>query len=81
MTVVPEILTGGPTLPQERRLLTALPGPRTAELQARKSAAVATGVGVTMLAPDPRQVEHPRRRGGALKIGQAADGAIGHGRP
>ncbi|HEY5787902.1 MAG TPA: 4-aminobutyrate--2-oxoglutarate transaminase [Microlunatus sp.] len=48
MTVVPEILTGGPTLPQERRLLTALPGPRTAELQARKSAAVATGVGVTM---------------------------------
>ena len=48
MTVVPEILTGGPTLPQERRLVTALPGPRTAELQARKSAAVATGVGVTM---------------------------------
>ena len=40
MTVVPEILTGGPTLPQERRLVTALPGPRTAELQARKSAAV-----------------------------------------
>ena len=28
--------------------MTALPGPRTAELQARKSAAVATGVGVTM---------------------------------
>ena len=48
MTVTPEILTGGPTLPQERRLVTALPGPRTAELQARKSAAVATGVGVTM---------------------------------
>ncbi len=48
MTVTHEILTGGPTLPQERRLVTALPGPRTAELQARKSAAVATGVGVTM---------------------------------
>jgi 4-aminobutyrate aminotransferase/(S)-3-amino-2-methylpropionate transaminase len=48
MTVVPEILTGGPTLPQERRLVTALPGPKTAELQARKSAAVASGVGVTM---------------------------------
>ena len=37
MTVVPEILTGGPTLPQERRLLTALPGPRTIELQAARS--------------------------------------------
>jgi 4-aminobutyrate aminotransferase/(S)-3-amino-2-methylpropionate transaminase len=48
MTVTSEILTGGPTLPQERQLVTALPGPRTAELQARKSAAVANGVGVTM---------------------------------
>ncbi len=48
MTVTPEIATGGPTLPQERRLVTALPGPRTAALQARKSAAVASGVGVTM---------------------------------
>ena len=28
--------------------MTALPGPRTVELQARKSAAVAAGVGVTM---------------------------------
>ena len=48
MTVTPQTLTGGPALPQERRLVTALPGPRTLELQARKSSAVAAGVGVTM---------------------------------
>jgi 4-aminobutyrate aminotransferase/(S)-3-amino-2-methylpropionate transaminase len=48
MTVLSETIIGGPTLPQERRLVTALPGPRTIELQARKSAAVAGGVGVTM---------------------------------
>ncbi|KQW53584.1 4-aminobutyrate aminotransferase [Nocardioides sp. Root1257] len=40
--------TGGPTLPQERRLATAIPGPRSQELHARKSAAVATGVGTTL---------------------------------
>jgi 4-aminobutyrate aminotransferase / (S)-3-amino-2-methylpropionate transaminase / 5-aminovalerate transaminase len=39
---------GGPALPQERRLVTALPGPRTQELQARKAAAVSSGVSVTM---------------------------------
>ena len=43
MTVTPQTLTGGPALPQERRLVTALPGPRTLELQARKSSAVAAG--------------------------------------
>lgn len=48
MTVVPDTLVGGPTLPQERRLVTALPGPKTVELQARKAAAVAAGIGVTM---------------------------------
>ena len=48
MTVVPETLIGGPTLAQERRLVTELPGPKARELQARKSAAVAQGVGVTM---------------------------------
>ncbi len=36
--------TGGPSLPQERRLVTAIPGPRSMELQARKSAAVSAGV-------------------------------------
>jgi 4-aminobutyrate aminotransferase / (S)-3-amino-2-methylpropionate transaminase / 5-aminovalerate transaminase len=39
---------GGPTLPQERRLVTAVPGPRSGELSARRSAAVARGVS-TML--------------------------------
>src|SRR3954471_25035757 len=36
---------GGPDLPQERRVLTEIPGPRSLELQARRSAAVASGVG------------------------------------
>ncbi|HSX66451.1 4-aminobutyrate--2-oxoglutarate transaminase [Nocardioides sp.] len=40
--------TGGPALPQERRLVTAIPGPKSQELQARKSAAVASGVGTTL---------------------------------
>ncbi|MFI0897675.1 4-aminobutyrate--2-oxoglutarate transaminase [Streptomyces sp. NPDC020983] len=35
-------------LPQERRLVTEVPGPRSRELLARKSAAVADGVGVTL---------------------------------
>lgn len=39
---------GGPTLPQERRLVTALPGPRSAEILARKADAVAVGVGHTI---------------------------------
>ncbi len=39
---------GGPSLPQERRLVTALPGPRSQELLARKAAAVAAGVGHTV---------------------------------
>ncbi len=40
-TMVP---LGGPTLPQERRLVTELPGPRSAEILARKADAVAAGV-------------------------------------
>src|SRR3954471_18576410 len=35
-------------LPQERRLVTAIPGPKSLELMARKTAAVADGVGVTL---------------------------------
>ncbi|WP_329137157.1 4-aminobutyrate--2-oxoglutarate transaminase [Streptomyces sp. NBC_01476] len=35
-------------LPQERRLVTAIPGPKSQELLARKNAAVANGVGVTL---------------------------------
>ncbi|KJL41586.1 4-aminobutyrate--2-oxoglutarate transaminase [Microbacterium trichothecenolyticum] len=38
---------GGPTLPQERRLVTSIPGPRSQELLARKADAVAAGVGHT----------------------------------
>jgi 4-aminobutyrate aminotransferase/(S)-3-amino-2-methylpropionate transaminase len=39
---------GGPTLPQERRLTTPIPGPRSQELLARKAEAVAAGVGHTV---------------------------------
>lgn len=39
---------GGPSLPQERRLVTAIPGPASQALMARKSDAVARGVGMTM---------------------------------
>ena len=35
-------------LPQERRLVTEIPGPRSRELQARKSAAVSSAVGTVM---------------------------------
>lgn len=41
------VTTGGPTLPQERRLVTAIPGPLSQQLLARKAAAVAAGVGHT----------------------------------
>ncbi|MDP3894332.1 aminotransferase class III-fold pyridoxal phosphate-dependent enzyme, partial [Nocardioides sp.] len=39
---------GGPTLPQERRLVTKIPGPLSRAWQARKHAAVAAGVGTTL---------------------------------
>ncbi|KRA24298.1 4-aminobutyrate aminotransferase [Microbacterium sp. Root61] len=39
---------GGPTLPQERRMITSIPGPRSTELLERKSRAVAAGVGHTV---------------------------------
>jgi len=41
-------VTGGPALPQERRLVTAIPGPRSKELMDRKAAAVAAGVGASL---------------------------------
>ncbi|MCW2818133.1 MAG: 4-aminobutyrate aminotransferase apoenzyme, partial [Marmoricola sp.] len=40
--------TGGPDLPQERRVVTAIPGPRSLELHGRRTAAVASGVGSTL---------------------------------
>src|SRR3954452_6654770 len=39
---------GGPSLSQERRLVTDIPGPRSTELLDRKKAAVADGVGTTL---------------------------------
>ncbi|MGY2875591.1 4-aminobutyrate aminotransferase / (S)-3-amino-2-methylpropionate transaminase / 5-aminovalerate transaminase [Marmoricola sp. URHA0025 HA25] len=45
MSVTHEHRTGGPALPQERRLVTEIPGPRSRELQQRRVAAVAAGVG------------------------------------
>ena len=44
----PATATGGPALPQERRLVTEIPGPRSRELAARKDGAVTRAVG-TML--------------------------------
>src|SRR5438309_681402 len=37
---------GGPSLPQERRLVTEIPGPKSREWTARREAAVSAGVGV-----------------------------------
>ena len=34
-------VTGGPSLPQERKLVTSIPGPKSQELLARKNDAVA----------------------------------------
>ncbi|PPF67102.1 4-aminobutyrate--2-oxoglutarate transaminase [Rathayibacter tritici] len=50
MTALPvaDTTVGGPTLIQKRELLTEIPGPRSRELHARKTAAVAAGVGVTL---------------------------------
>lgn len=36
------------TIPQERRVVTAIPGPKSQELQARRAATVAAGVGSTL---------------------------------
>ena len=43
-----QIPLGGPDLPQQRRLVTELPGPRSAEILARKADAVPSGVGHTV---------------------------------
>jgi 4-aminobutyrate aminotransferase/(S)-3-amino-2-methylpropionate transaminase len=44
MSVTHESRTGGPTLSQERRLVTAIPGPRSLALHERRTAAVSAGV-------------------------------------
>src|SRR5690349_7224632 len=43
-----EVLTSAAALPQERRLVTELPGPRSRELMARRTAAVSSAVGTTV---------------------------------
>jgi 4-aminobutyrate aminotransferase/(S)-3-amino-2-methylpropionate transaminase len=48
MTMDLAVASGGPTLPQERRLVTAIPGPRSIELLARRTEAVSAGVGGTL---------------------------------
>ncbi|MCX6502820.1 MAG: 4-aminobutyrate--2-oxoglutarate transaminase [Microbacterium sp.] len=48
LTDVTSAPLGGPALPQERRLVTAIPGPRSAALLERKAAAVSAGVGHTV---------------------------------
>src|SRR5690349_10688758 len=40
--------TGGPSLPQARRLVTDIPGPKSLERLERKRALVADGVGTTL---------------------------------
>lgn len=41
-------VTGGPSLPQKRELVTSIPGPKSEALMARKQAAVSAGVGTMM---------------------------------
>ena len=41
-------MIGGPSLPQKREMKTAFPGPRSAELMARRKSAVSNGVGGTL---------------------------------
>ena len=50
MTVAdhPVPTVGGPSLPQERRLVTAIPGPRSEALMQRRKAVVPAGVGTTL---------------------------------
>ncbi len=43
-----DLLEPTTTLPQERRLVTAVPGPRSVELMARRSATVSAGVGTVL---------------------------------
>ncbi len=43
-----ETPVGGPTLPQERRLVTSVPGPKSQELMARRNDAVSAGLGTAV---------------------------------
>jgi 4-aminobutyrate aminotransferase/(S)-3-amino-2-methylpropionate transaminase len=48
MTAQTPSLLGGPSIPQERRVVTAIPGPRSLELAERRAAAVPRGLGCTL---------------------------------
>lgn len=48
MTIDAPTIAGGPSLPQRRELVTSIPGPKSAELIARKQAAVSSSVGTMM---------------------------------
>ena len=48
MTASNSAAAGGPSLPQERRIVTEIPGPRSRALDARRTAAVSAGIGVTL---------------------------------
>ena len=48
MSMTDSTVLGGPTLAQERRIVTTIPGPRSQEVLDRKSAAVASGVAHTV---------------------------------
>ena len=48
MSIDLALTTGGPALPQERRLVTEIPGPRSRALMERRQAAVSAGVGGTI---------------------------------
>ncbi|MFI0432207.1 MAG: 4-aminobutyrate--2-oxoglutarate transaminase [Candidatus Nanopelagicales bacterium] len=43
-----EQIVGGPSLPQERRVVTAIPGPKSQELDQRRKELVSAGVGVVL---------------------------------
>ncbi|HTY71466.1 MAG TPA: 4-aminobutyrate--2-oxoglutarate transaminase [Actinomycetes bacterium] len=63
---------GGPSLPQERRLVTSIPGPRSQELFERRARAVAAGLGTTL----PVFVE---RAGGGVLVDVDGNSLIDHG--
>ncbi len=48
MPTAPDAPAGGPSLPQRRRLVTEVPGPKSRALMARKRAAVADGLGTVL---------------------------------
>ena len=60
MSVTDHTALGGPTLPQERRLVTSIPGPRSLELADRRKAAVASGVDDAMRHVVIEQTERDR---------------------